>query len=73
MLERRYCTAEAPMPREDKDKYQWGHGDAVDIGPFFNLRLYECPHCRLTFHALPRPAAPSSPDSPATPPPAPAP
>lgn len=58
MLERRYCTAEAPMPMADKDKYQWGHADAVDVGAFFNLRLYTCPHCKFTFHAPPREAQP---------------
>lgn len=53
-LPRRYCEAGSPMPIEDKDKYQWGHPDAADVGPFFNLRLYRCPHCDITFHAPPR-------------------
>lgn len=52
-LERRYCTAEAPMPLTDKDKYMWGHPDAVVLAPYFNLVLYQCPHCQLTFKALP--------------------
>lgn len=52
-LPRRYCTADSPMPMADTDKYQWGHGDAVALGPFFNLVLYRCPHCGLTFHAAP--------------------
>jgi hypothetical protein len=50
-LERRYCEAGSPMPMADKDRYQWGHGDAVFVEPFFNLGLYKCPHCGLTFHA----------------------
>jgi uncharacterized Fe-S cluster protein YjdI len=53
-LHRRYCTAEHPMPIEDKDRYQWGHPDAVEVEPFFNLVIYTCPHCNHTFHALPR-------------------
>jgi len=54
-LPRRYCEKDSPMPAADKDKYQWGHPDAEDVGAFFNLRLYKCPYCGLTFHA----AAPS--------------
>jgi len=54
-LPRRYCTAESPMQAQDRDSYQWGHSDAVDVGPFFNLRLYTCPYCKHTFHALARP------------------
>jgi hypothetical protein len=50
-LPRRYCVKDSPMPMADKDKYQWGHPDAVDVGPFLNLRLYRCPYCDLTFHA----------------------
>jgi hypothetical protein len=50
-LPRRYCEAASPMPEADKDRYQWGHGDAVFVEPFFNLGLYKCPHCGLTFHA----------------------
>lgn len=52
-----YCTKEHPMPREqDRDQMgqHWIHVDAVEKGPFFNLRLYECPNCGITFHALPR-------------------
>lgn len=60
-LERRYCEAAAPMPPEDKDRYLWGHGDAVAVRPFFNLVLYTCPHCQHTFTALPRPAATQAP------------
>ena len=54
-LERRYCTAEEPMPEADKDKYLWGHGDAKEVGPFFNLTLYECPNCKLSFTAVKQP------------------
>lgn len=50
-LDPRACTAEEPMPIADKDRYFWIHGDAVDVGPFFNMRLYTCPHCGRTFHA----------------------
>jgi hypothetical protein len=50
-LPRRYCEAGSPMPMEDKDRYQWGHGDAEFIEPFLNLGLYKCPHCGLTFTA----------------------
>jgi hypothetical protein len=53
-LERRHCTAEAPMPMEDRAKFLWIHHDAEDVGPFFNLRLYKCPHCGFTFNAAPR-------------------
>lgn len=42
------------MPLSDKDKYRWIHADAVDVMPFFNLMVYQCPHCGLGFHALPR-------------------
>lgn len=54
-LSRRICTAEEPMKEEDKSKYQWGHPDAKYVEPFFNLALYTCPHCNLTFHTQPRP------------------
>lgn len=50
-LPRRYCTDESPMPDADRDKYQWGHPDAYRLRSFFNLAIYHCPHCRLTFHA----------------------
>lgn len=50
-LPRRICTGESPMPAEDKDKYQWGHPDAKFLRDFFNLGIYRCPHCELTFHA----------------------
>lgn len=53
-MDRKDCTAETPMSMEDKAKYYWIHHDAVDVEPFFNLMLYRCPHCGLTFHALPR-------------------
>lgn len=52
-LERRTCTAEAPMQEADKDKYRWGHPDAVQTGTFFNLNTYTCPHCGLSFNAQP--------------------
>lgn len=52
-LERRICTAEAPMAEADKDKYRWSHPNAIYREPFFNLALYECPHCKLMFHAVP--------------------
>ena len=50
-LPRRYCTDASPMQMRDKDDYQWGHPDAYRVGAFFNLAIYQCPHCRLTFHA----------------------
>lgn len=50
-LPRRYCTAASPMTVADKDKYQWGHPDATEVMPFFNLVVYRCPHCGLHFHA----------------------
>lgn len=50
-LPRRYCEADSPMQQADKDRYQWGHPDAEFIEPFFNLGIYRCPHCGLTFHA----------------------
>lgn len=52
-MERRFCTADAPMPMEQKDVFRWSHPDAQPVRPFFNLMIYECPHCKLTFHALP--------------------
>lgn len=52
-LERRVCTAEAPMQATDKDRYRWGHPDAKTLGPFFNLIKCECPHCGLVFTCLP--------------------
>ena len=54
-LARRYCEIRSPMPIADKDKYQWGHPDAVEMAPFFNLMVYECPHCKHVFHAEKRP------------------
>lgn len=54
MMEKRYCTAAAPMPPEQKDAFFWIHADAQEVMPFFNLVVYECPHCKLAFHALPR-------------------
>lgn len=53
-LPRRACTAAAPMDHTDKDAYRWTHADAVAIEPFFNLMLYQCPHCALCFTAHPR-------------------
>jgi hypothetical protein len=56
--ERRYCTAEAPMPECDKDRYRWGHPDAevIDRLPTANhVDLCRCPHCGLTFTSFPRP------------------
>lgn len=53
-LERRICTKEAPMKMEQKDDYRWGHPDAAEVKPFFNLMLYDCPHCGLTFASYPR-------------------
>lgn len=52
-LERRTCSADAPMDHADKDTYRWSHPDATAIEPYFNLMLYECPHCQLCFTALP--------------------
>ena len=52
-LERRFCTALSPMQPADKDRYRWGHPDAVILKPFFNLVLCECPHCKLAFTCLP--------------------
>lgn len=53
-MERRDCTAEAPMNMEERHKYYWIHHDAKEVEPFFNLMLYKCPHCGMTFHARPR-------------------
>lgn len=53
-MEERRCTADAPMPVEQKDLYFWIHADAQDRLPFFNLTVYECPHCGLWFSARPR-------------------
>lgn len=50
-LSRRWCTADSPMAPADRDSYQWGHPDAVDVAPLYNLMIYTCPHCGLTFHA----------------------
>jgi hypothetical protein len=52
-LERRICTKEHPMPLEEMRKYQWGHPDARKSGEFFNLWLYTCPNCGITFHDFP--------------------
>jgi hypothetical protein len=52
-MERRVCTAEHPMKPEERTLYRWGHPDAVPIEPFFNLYIYECPHCKLAFHSYP--------------------
>ena len=55
-LERRVCTREAPMPEEDKDRYRWGHPDAVVLGrvPVANSVIAcRCPHCGLTFTTFP--------------------
>lgn len=54
-LERRVCTAELPMAAADKDRYRWGHPDAVSEGAFFNLERFRCPNCGLTFTCLPDP------------------
>jgi hypothetical protein len=51
----RVCSADAPMPVEDRDRYQWSHPDAEEVMPFFNLVVYTCPYCKHTFHAEPRP------------------
>lgn len=48
------CDADKPMPQADKDRFQWTHADAEYIEPFFNLALYKCPNCGLTFHAARR-------------------
>lgn len=39
------------MQLADKSNYQWGHPDAEYIEPLYNLGIYHCPHCDLTFHA----------------------
>ncbi len=44
------CSKEQPMAMEDRQKYYWSHPDATFLRPFFNLGLYQCPHCNLTFH-----------------------
>lgn len=54
MLERRDCTAQAPMPMADRNRFYWIHADAADVGAFLNMRLYTCPSCGFTFHAPPR-------------------
>jgi hypothetical protein len=58
--ERRVCTADAPMPEADKDRYRWSHPDA-EVGErvsiFANVvNLCKCPHCGLTFTSFPRPS-----------------
>lgn len=53
-LPRRHCTASEPMKMADKDSYQWGHPDATYVSDFFNLAIFQCPNCGLTFHAPPR-------------------
>ena len=56
--ERRFCTAESPMPEADMDRYRWSHADAEVIGraPAANVvDLCHCPHCGLTFTSFPRP------------------
>lgn len=53
-LERRVCTGDSPMVMEDKDRFRWGHPDAVEVQPFLNLVICRCPHCGLTFSCLPR-------------------
>jgi hypothetical protein len=58
-LERRMCTAEAPMPMADKDRYRWSHPDAEVTGraPAINrVDLCRCPHCGLSFTSFPRPS-----------------
>lgn len=50
-LPRRYCTADSPMAQADRDAYQWGHPDATAVAPWYNLTIYLCPHCGITFHA----------------------
>ncbi len=54
-LQRRLCTAEEPMALADKDRFRWGHPDAVSQGPFFNLERFLCPHCTLMFTCVPAP------------------
>jgi len=57
-LERRVCTADAPMPEVDKDRYRWSHPDARVIGRPPTANVVEvccCPHCMLTFTSFPRP------------------
>ena len=29
-MERRVCTAGAPMPEADKNRYRWSHPDAIE-------------------------------------------
>lgn len=57
-MERRVCSAEAPMPLADMGLYRWSHPDAVVLGrvPARNaVDLCECPHCGLQFTSFPRP------------------
>jgi hypothetical protein len=58
-LERRFCSADAPMPEVDKDRYRWSHPDAVELDrqvPTANkVVVCRCPHCDLTFTTFPRP------------------
>lgn len=56
--ERRVCSAEAPMPEPDKERYRWSHPDALVLGrlPAANaVDVCRCPHCGLTFTSFPRP------------------
>jgi len=57
-LQRRTCTADAPMAEADKDRYRWSHPDAEFLGmaPTANpVEICRCPHCDLTFNTFPRP------------------
>lgn len=63
-LERRECSAAAPMPEADKDRFMWGHPDASETDRFLagnELIVYHCPHCGLNFTAFPPRSCVSSP------------
>lgn len=54
-LERRYCSAEAPMAMADKDSYSWGHPDSEVLeSGLGGLVRCRCPHCGLEFTCFPR-------------------
>jgi hypothetical protein len=56
-LERRTCTAAAPMPLAELALYRWSHPDAImleRITAANAINLYRCPNCGLEFTAFPR-------------------
>lgn len=47
MSDRKICTIDNPMPKDDAGR--WQHPDAIEIGNGEYSAHYKCPNCNLEF------------------------